>query len=350
MKNYLPLALIALLPTFASNAIAHHSSAPHFDHDNPITVVGAYTEIKFVNPHAYIYFTSDESGATEDWRCELSSATQLRRWAWSADMFSVGQELTISGSPARREDNHCYMRTIELEDGTEISRNSDLSDMQDVMVANASAEQERPMFLANGQSNIEGAWLTRSFGRGGEGIRAQFTATEAGESAVGGYDMAFDDPILRCHPVNVFNGWNHDENVNEISIDGGMIKLQYGFMDFVRTIHMDMAAHPENIVASTGGHSIGKWEGTTLVVDTIGFEEGILSHQSGMKHSNQMHVIEHFQVDSETGYLLRDYYVNDPLYLAGETHGQDIMGPSDLGYSAYNCVELSGDNNIRQED
>ncbi len=49
--------------------------------------------------------------------------------------------------------------------------------------------------------------------------------------------------------------------------------MTYGFMNIVRTIHLDMDSHPENITPSLAGHSIGKWEGDTLVVDTIGFEE-----------------------------------------------------------------------------
>ena len=351
MKIYQAITVALSLFVLINTAQAHHSSAPHFDHDNPITVEGNFTEIRFVNPHAYIYFTSDDSGSTEDWRCELSSATQLGRWGWSDDMFSVGQKLIIVGSPARREDNHCYMSTIDLADGTQISRNSDLTDMQDVIASNASGEldQERPKLLANGQSNIEGAWLTRSFGRGSEGIRARFIPSEQGEAAVGSYDAAFDDPILDCHPVNIFNAWNHDANVNEIRVEGDKIILQYGFMDFVRTIHMDLDEHPQDIVPSVGGHSIGKWEGDTLVVDTIGFEAGVFAHLTGMKHSDQMHSIERIRVDADSGYLVRDYYVTDSLYLVGETHGQDLMTPSDFGYSPYNCVELSGDNNIRQE-
>ena len=178
----------------------------------------------------------------------------------------------------------------------------------------------------------------------------QYTATEMGEAAAQGYEMAFDDPILRCHPVNIYNGWNHDENINQIAVGNDQITLQYGFMDFVRTIHLNMGDHPENITPSAGGHSIGRWEGDTLVVDTVGFEEGVLNHRSGMKHSDQMHSVERFRVDADTGYLIRDYSVTDPLYLVGETQGQDLMSPSAVDYSPYNCVELSGDNNIRSED
>lgn len=351
MKYSIPLIATSFLAIIASSSFAHHSSAPHFDHDNPISVSGAFTEFRMVNPHAYIYFEVEENGEMVDWRCELSSATQLGRWGWSEDMFNVGQMLTIVGSPARREDHHCYMNTVTLSNGTEISRNGSIDGVRTAVTAEEAEQGERPLFLADGRSNIAGAWLTRSFGRGSaERIAPQFRATEAGDIAVGGYQMEFDDPILRCHPVNIFNGWNHDRHVNEIRVEEDQIILQYGFMDFVRTIHMDLDEHPDNIVPSTGGHSIGRWEGSTLIVDTVGFEEGVLSHQSGMKHSNEMHVVEHFRVDADTGYLVRDYYVTDPLYLVGETHGQDLMSPSDVGYSAYNCVELSGDNNTRPED
>lgn len=352
MKHYIKFFSLLCLALMAQAAFAHHSSAPHFDHENPISVEGYFSEIKFVNPHAYIYFNEIRNGESVGWRCELSSATQLGRWGWSSDMFSEGQKLVISGSPARREDNVCYMSSIELVDGTKISRNSDLREMQEVMASNANPleSQERVKFLADGRSNIEGAWVTKSFGRGALGTNPQYVATEAGELAAQGYTMAYDDPILRCHPVNIFNAWNHDVNVNEIRIEADKVILQYGFMDFVRTIHMDMDSHPASIVPSAGGHSIGWWEGDTLVVDTIGFEEGVLAHRSGMKHSDQMHAVERFRVDAETGYLVRDYYIDDALYLVGETYGQDMMEPSLTGYSPYNCVELSGDNNIRPEE
>jgi len=345
-----PTVLAAIFTSsMYSNVYAHHSSAPHFDRDTEVVVTGVVTELKFVNPHAYIYFDAEQDGELVNWRCELSSASALGRRGWTETSFVVGQQITVNGAPAWREDNVCFLNQMTLSDGTVVQRNSDLTEMQDVVAANTIPQQERAKFLASGQSNIEGAWVTRSFGGGSEGIRTRFTATAAGEEAVGDYDMAFDDPILRCHPVNIFNGWNHDRHINDISVEGDLIIIQYGFMDFVRTVHLGMSEHPENVQPSTGGHSIGKWEGDTLVVDTVGFEEGVLRHQSGMKHSSQMQVVERFHVDAETGYLLRDYDVKDPPYLVGEVSGQDLMSPSDAPYSPYNCVELSGENNIRQE-
>ena len=92
---------------------------------------------------------------------------------------------------------------------------------------------------------------------------------------------------------------------------------------------------------------LGTGRGNTLVVDTVGFEAGVLNHRNGIKHSDQMQTIERIYFDEEQQYLVREYTVTDPLYLAGETSGTDMMALSRVPYSPYNCVELSGDNNIR---
>lgn len=315
-----------------------------------MTVVGVVKEVKLVNPHSYIYFDESRDGESVSWRCELSSATQLKRWGWSSDLFVAGQNISVTGSPARREDNVCYMKSLTLADGMVVERNTDLTKEQSTVGAATVQDAERPRYLENGQPNLTGPWRTRSFGRGAEGIRPEYVASEAGTAAVAGYEMAYDDPILRCHIVNIIGGWNHDENVNDISQSDDRITFQYGFMDFVRTVYLDVSEHPATITPSTGGHSIGQWDGDTLVVDTIGFEEGVLEHRSGQKHSDQMHIVERFYFDEQRQYLVRDYTMEDPLYLVGVTQGQDLMAIADAPYTPYNCVELSGKNNIRPDE
>jgi hypothetical protein len=344
----LALAGVAL----SAAAGAHHSSDPHFDHDNPITVEGIVTELRFVNPHAYVYFdvTADD-GSVQDWRCELSAATTLRRRGWTNETFQSGQHIQITGSPARREDHVCYMSNFRLDGGPEFARNSEFEDGIVTTGYIDTSELERTAYLDNGQPNLTGPWLTLSFGMGSaRGYRDSYEPTAAGLAAREGYEMAFDDPILRCHVYNVINGWNHDRHVNDIYQTEEIITLQYGFMDFVRTIDLQMSEHPEIIAPSAGGHSIGWWEDDVLVVDTIGFEPGVLVHNDpGVLHSDQMHVVERFRVDPEEVLLVRDYTIEDPLYLENVVNGQDFMAMSTGPYEPYGCVELSGDNNIRPE-
>ena len=65
--------------------------------------------------------------------------------------------------------------------------------------------------------------------------------------------------------------------------------------------------------------------------------------------SNQMHLVERFSIDPEEGILIRDYTLEDPLFLTTVVTGQDLMAMSDAPYEPYGCVELSGENNIRPE-
>jgi len=334
----------------SANVYAHHSSDPHFDHDNPITIAGVVTELQFVNPHGYVFFdVTTAAGEVMPWRCELSAATSLSRRGWTSETFLPGQHIVIHGSPARREEHVCFLSSFELDGGPETSRGARFDVNANELTAATPDEGLRPATLANGQPNLTGPWVTLSFGMGSRGFRDNYEPTPAGLDARIGYEMAFDDPILRCHIVNVINGWNHDRHVNDIYQTREEITLQYGFMDFVRTVHLGMGDHPAVVIPSTGGHSIGWWEDDVLVVDTVGFEQGVLGHRDGTAHSDQMHLVERFSIDAEEGVLIRDYTLEDPLFLTTVVTGQDLMAISDAPYESYGCVELSGENNIRPE-
>jgi hypothetical protein len=83
----------------------------------------------------------------------------------------------------------------------------------------------------------------------------------------------------------------------------------------VRQIFMDGRAHPEDITPSYMGHSIGKWDGDTLVVDTVGFNDKTWLDRDGHPHSDQLHVTEGFhRVDRDN--MTIDITMEDPKALA----------------------------------
>jgi hypothetical protein len=61
-----------------------------------------------------------------------------------------------------------------------------------------------------------------------------------------------------------------------------------------RTVYMDGRAHPEDYQPTNYGHSVGHWEGNTLVIDTVGFNEDFWFGRRGLPHTEQLHIIEHF--------------------------------------------------------
>jgi len=235
-------------------------------------------------------------------------------------------------------------------------------------LASANKVTARPDRLASGHPNLQGPWVGVGIegrgpggrgadgkkgppgrGPGGRGGPPRPEVTPAGALAAKTYDQPFDDPAIKCDPANILFGWVHDRHVNDLIQKDNEITLKYGYMDFVRTIHMNQAEHPGSIKASRGGHSIGKWDGDVLVVDTVGFSPGVLIPIIGVMYSDQLHVVERFTFEPSAKTLARSYVAEDPLYLKGPYSGQDMMMLSDEPYVPYHCVELSGKNNIRSK-
>jgi hypothetical protein len=79
----------------------------------------------------------------------------------------------------------------------------------------------------------------------------------------------------------------------------------------VRHIFIDGRKHPDDLTPTYNGHSIGHWEGDTLVVDTIGMNGKIWLDRLGHPESDQMHIIERIhRVDDKT--LQVDFTFDDP--------------------------------------
>jgi hypothetical protein len=78
-----------------------------------------------------------------------------------------------------------------------------------------------------------------------------------------------------------------------------------------RTIYMDGRAHPKDLVPSYYGHSIGKWEGDTLVVDSVGFNESFWWDRRGLPTTEQLHFVERFtRIDARN--MRYEFTVDDP--------------------------------------
>ena len=78
-----------------------------------------------------------------------------------------------------------------------------------------------------------------------------------------------------------------------------------------RQVWMDGRAHPKDPNPNWLGHSIGHWDGATLVVDSIGFNDRTWLDDAGHPHTEQLHVIEKY---TRTGALTMRYDVeiDDP--------------------------------------
>ena len=104
------------------------------------------------------------------------------------------------------------------------------------------------------------------------------------------------EPHTRCKPSGGPRQWLTPYGAEFLELPDA--KLAYifdiGGPHTYRTIYMDGRKHPDTLTPSFYGHSIGSWEGDTLVVDTIGFNEGFWIDRGQIPHTSQLHLIEKY--------------------------------------------------------
>jgi hypothetical protein len=78
-----------------------------------------------------------------------------------------------------------------------------------------------------------------------------------------------------------------------------------------RTIYMDGRPHPQTLIPSHYGHSIGWWTGDTLVVDSTGYNESFWIDRRGLPTTERLRTLERFtRTDSET--ITYEVTIDDP--------------------------------------
>ena len=106
-----------------------------------------------------------------------------------------------------------------------------------------------------------------------------------------------------------------------------------------RTIYMDGRPHPHDLAPSYYGHSTGRWEGNTLVVDTVGFNEQNWIDAEGLIHTDQYHQVERF-TRTDFNSLRYEVTIDDPgAYTAPWTAGFLLRWEPGAEIFEYICQE-----------
>jgi hypothetical protein len=122
------------------------------------------------------------------------------------------------------------------------------------------------------------------------------------------------EPYTRCKPSGAFRqvATAYGTQFVHFPEQKQFIIFQTGGSHSYRIIYMDGRQHPKDLKPSYYGHSIGHFEGDTLVVDTVGYNERMwISNLEGMPHSEKLHTIERF-TRTDMNNMRYELIIDDP--------------------------------------
>jgi hypothetical protein len=115
-----PVALIAgvVATLTGGSVVAHHSFSAEFDNERPVQLTGKVTDMRWSNPHAWIYIDVEQpDGTVVNWALEMGGANGLIRRGWRREDLPAGTVLKVDGWQARNGSNTANISTVTFEDG-----------------------------------------------------------------------------------------------------------------------------------------------------------------------------------------------------------------------------------------
>lgn len=276
--------------------LAHHSMSM-FDTSQEILIEGTVARFDWKNPHMYLIVEAKgPDGEMALIEGEGLAITQALVDGLDREALQSGMPVVVRANPNRGGwGKQVRILDVTTEDG----------EIHPFYAANA-----RTLTLTPAES-LEGRWAPSRQALGaGFGAIARWPITADARAAQA---QLIADGLCYVEPIPFLAVLDEMRTI-EIGETAVVMHFDNSGDHVVRTIHMN-AAHPTDIAPSRHGHSIGRWEDATLVIDTVAYEPDPSGLGGNVPSSPGKHTVERLTL-TEAGTRLRyELMVEDPVYL-----------------------------------
>jgi hypothetical protein len=281
-------------------------------YDGPrITLRGRVTNVEWINPR--VRFALADAASRQNWTIEVADgATTLEREGYNARTLKLGDVVTVQAATSASDKGRALASAVTLGRGG--------AQLFKLSLATQKVFGPVPRW-ADGQVQLgpppgaKGYWKAE--------VADPDANLKAGEAvalpwAKAVYDYRArtkfkDDPFGRCVPPGGPRQFLGPQGVQFVDLRTRVLVLHGDGNRNWRIIATDgrPLAQPADVVSSYYGTSVGRWNGDTLVVDSVGYNEKFWFHPAGIPHTEALHLTERFtRTDLST--LKYEVTVDDP--------------------------------------
>jgi Family of unknown function (DUF6152) len=273
-----------------------------------VVIEGRIVDLEWRNPH--IAMTLEVTGADgEPFRqeVELASVSEVRALGVDRDELPIGATVALRAHPGRRgPEARVFGLALTRSDGTLLPLHpfAGFANVPEIDVG-AGSLTGRWAPGAEGLTAVFGVMMSWPY-TDAASAALQDTASRAGSSL--GICEDFPPPLLSIFP-----------DLRQIEVGDNEVTMHFEAQgqNLERVIHMHETAHPADVEPSLLGHSIGRWEGETLVVDTIAFTPHPHGAFAWVASGPDKHLVERFTLAADRLHLQYDVRMEDPESLTG---------------------------------
>lgn len=333
-----PRAIILAAMIFVTSpGFSHHSPAAYdLRPQAGLQLAGTVTRVQWTNPHVYVYLeTRPRNGGSVVWQIEVDAPSNMERHGWHRDSLVPGERITAQVFPSKNADR----KSAKLF-GVVKANGTRLSYIDPALLDAAPGERTEslsgtwapdPLRPDAAVAKLQEQLILVSFG-----MDADVPLTEKGIEALRSFT---DDvsPTVDCIPRTAPSTTMYSSGLHSIEVRDDVVMLRENWFGTERTVHLDVASH-QGAPYTIHGHSIGRWEGDVLVVDTVRFSE----HREGLFNklpsSREKHLVERFELNPDGRSLNYSWELTDPEYLTEPVSGENRWAyRPDLGFSTVEC-------------